>query len=473
MRSVASLLLIPMGCSFGNIDVTECASDNVCRDLFGLGSTCSDDGTCSEGGLHPRCSTTPDDLFESSNGGSDTIVLGHLWRNQTFDTEQRAVQLAILHANDNQGLDGTRFGLVSCDTEANDNDELDGEAATSTMAAYLAEDLGIPAIVGATSSPETEAAFTVTNAAGSLLISPSSTSPALTNLDGLTCSDTDPGLLWRTVPPDELQGQVIAQNLMDRDVQRISVVYELGSYGEGLADAIDKSFNGNLNRIAFADEADIGEAAVNATQVDAGPPIEEVVFITSSVDFVEDFLLAAAPLQPYQDMPLFLADAAYNQDIYDNLRDTNAEDLFDQIMGTRPTIDESSSVLQTFVASFSVEFNGEDATGSGFSAYAYDAGWLAIYGTAWSHYQENEVYGLGIARGLRRLSSGIPINVQSSSWNDIRAQFKQGQSIDLTGASGALDYDTETCETSAPIEIWTVNQKSDGSWELTTLAVID
>ena len=39
-------------------------------------------------------------------------------------------------------------------------------------------------------------------------MSPSATSPALTELEP-AASDETPGLLWRTVPPDSLQGRVI------------------------------------------------------------------------------------------------------------------------------------------------------------------------------------------------------------------------------------------------------------------------
>ena len=142
MRAFTLLLCLPMGCSIGNLDVVECTTDSACRDLFGLGSTCGAEGFCSEGGLHARCSTIPEDLFDSPEAHADTIVLGHLWRNQSFDTEQRAVQLSVLHANDNEGLDGTRYGLVSCDTEEHEGDSLQGEEATAAMAEYLAVDLG-------------------------------------------------------------------------------------------------------------------------------------------------------------------------------------------------------------------------------------------------------------------------------------------------------------------------------------------
>ena len=469
----ALLPLLTMGCSLSTLDRVECESHESCRDAFGLGSVCVSDGYCSQTGLNPRCETTPEDLFEASADGEDRLVLGHLWRNQSFDVEQRSVQLAIRHANDSQGLEGRLYGLVSCDTEALPGvDELEGEDATQAMAAYLAEDLGLPAIVGATSSPETEAAYTVANASDALLISPSSTSPALTTLDGLTCSQSEPGLLWRTVPPDELQGIAIAQDLDARSVKHVSVVYEEGSYGEGLANAIGNSFQGvQLDLYAFTGESDLGSATTSAANGQA----HEVVFITSSVDFVSGFLSAAAAINSYADLDLLLADAAYNQDIYDQLTGTSAESLFPRIRGTRPTINEDSTVLQTFVASYSVAYEGEDATTAGFSAYAYDAGWLAVYGTAWAASNEVGIGGIEMARGLRQISNedGPTVTLQASSWSQAQALFRDGTDFDVVGASGNLNYDPDSCETSAPIELWFLSPNADGSWDLRTDYIVE
>ena len=43
-----------------------------------------------------------------------------------------------------------------------------------------------------------------------------------------------------------------------------------------------------------------------------------------------------------------------------------------------------------------------------------------------------------------------------SAWNSVRAEFEAAQPINVRGASGELDYDAETGETSAPIDVWCV-----------------
>ena len=79
-----------------------------------------------------------------------------------------------------------------------------------------------------------------------------------------------------------------------------------------------------------------------------------------------------------------------------------------------------------------------------------------LYGTVWAHTQDGGVDGLGIARGLRQVSSGTPVGIRIRGWDDVVTQFSAGASIDVTGASGSLDYDPLTEETTAPIEVWTV-----------------
>ena len=75
-------------------------------------------------------------------------------------------------------------------------------------------------------------------------MSPTATSPALTEIDGLESTDAVPGLLWRTAPPDDLQGAVLAAYIFsdatttgdDKPALKpIDVVFEEGPYGTALA----------------------------------------------------------------------------------------------------------------------------------------------------------------------------------------------------------------------------------------------
>jgi len=465
---VTALLATALACSFGVTERVPCRSDDDCRDAFGWGHTCDADQLCATATLHPRCETTPADLFEDRAAHQDDIVLGVLWRIESYPMEADAAKLAFLEVADAGGLDGRALSLVTCGIEEDpDVDDLDGETATSTIAEYLARDVGVAGSVGPTSSGESERAYAAASPHDSLLISASATSPALTTMDGATCSDDTPGLFWRTAPSDELQGQVMADYLSEQGRSPVAVIYEEGAYGQGLATAFSASFSGEVQLQPYATSSAIPSYVVDL--VDTTP---EIIFISSVHDDIVAFLNAMADLLADGGRVtdgLFLADGAYYTTILDAVEDPDA--VLPLVRGTRPTADQDSLAYETFAAAFGAAFPGSDAREASFAANAYDAAWMLLYGVAWASYQEDRIGGENVARGLRQLSSGDSIDIRYTNWNPVRAAFEAGDSVDIRGASGELDYDTTTCETSAPIEIWAVAADKEGGYEFTQLEV--
>ena len=107
----------------------------------------------------------------------------------------------------------------------------DSTCVDSAAATTAAEDLvsqGIIAIMGADCSGVTGAL--VTNVAvpnGIAMISPSATSPALTDAD-------DNGLFFRTAPSDARGGQVLAEITKEKGVKSLAITYVNTDYGVGL-----------------------------------------------------------------------------------------------------------------------------------------------------------------------------------------------------------------------------------------------
>jgi ABC-type branched-subunit amino acid transport system substrate-binding protein len=181
---------------------------------------------------------------------------------------------------------------------------------------------------------------------------------------------------------------------------------------------------------------------------------DEVLFISSQASDVVAFLDATAAQPGYAGLGIFLTDAAANADVIAGVQDPSR---FAQVRGTRPApLDESQDlVYASFIAAYSAEY-GEDVRPFSFTANAYDAAWLVAYGAAWAVLQEGGISGTHIARGLRRLSEGDRVEVRPTNWNRVKQAFASGTSVDVVGASGELDYDPITEETSASIEIWRV-----------------
>ena len=180
---------------------------------------------------------------------------------------------------------------------------------------------------------------------------------------------------------------------------------------------------------------------------------QEVLFVSSQTQQVIEFMDAAATLAGYDGMGIFLTDAAANQDLLMEADPTR----FPQVRGTRqaPLDPDTDLVYATFLANYSSEY-GEDAQLFSFTANAYDAAWLLVYGSAWALYQDGSISGLNIAKGLRRVSNGSSIGLLPTTWNQVREKFQRGESINVEGASGSLDYDPVTEETSGKIETWQI-----------------
>ncbi len=110
--------------------------------------------------------------------------------------------------------------------------------------------------------------------------------------------------------------------------------------------------------------------------------------------------------------------------------------------------------------SYAAEFGGDDVSTLSYTAHAFDAAWLVLYGHAWAVGLGREVTGVELARGLRQLSSGPSIDLRAANWNEVQARFTNGESIDVFGASGPLDYDAEG-ETISAIDVWVVAPTGD------------
>ena len=468
MRPLVLVAVAGLGCSFTKFEHQACTQDKDCRAEFGFGAVCNADGLCEEArpgstsvnsvAGSSRCATTfPEDLFTRPERYKNAIVIGSLMDHSSpaHLVREKAISLAVKEAAGEKGADGKPVAAVFCDiAQKSDYDALTRPAAAVACANFLSTSLGVAAIVGPSASGDTQQVWEAMRPKGTVVISPAATSPSLLALEP-TSSDSAPGFLWRVAPPDSLQGVVIADDMLARGVTSVAVVRETGAYGEGLAKVFQETFtarNGKVTILSVSADTQIGEATAMVAAGDAA----EVLFISSQQDWVVKFLNGASGQAGYDSKGIFLTDAAANQSVLTGA--AAASKLFPRVRGTRPAPrDAKDYVFASFVANYKAEYQGEDPTAATFSHHAYDAAWLALYGAAWSGLKENGVTGLGIARGLRRVSSGgATTPIIPSSWATVVNAFRTGASVNLSGASGELDFDPVTRNVMAPIEIWSI-----------------
>ncbi|MGH1346496.1 MAG: ABC transporter substrate-binding protein [Nannocystales bacterium] len=466
------ITVVGLGCSLTLDEPVPCRTDAECRESFTFGASCGADGLCMEPLFPDRCGRSfPSDALSDPEAYRESILIGSLFSFEDHSDTLQAAELAVRQANAQGGLEGREFVMIHCDYTPGAGDSLDDIEAVEELTPYLSDVLGAQAIVGPRGSSRTLAAYASMGEMPTVIISPSATSPLLTSAEAVTPSDETPGLLWRTAPPDTLQGAVIAQDMLERGVQTVAVLYQAGAYGEGLSSLFSSTLSaegGSVSLLAFGSGEDFSlEVALIAEGIEEGD-FDEVLMISSEIsDYITFFDSASATgslRRAYGETlgsesdGIFLPDAAFSGQLLTETT-TQAQALFGKVRGSRPA-PADGVVFNTFSASYRSEFN-EDSTGSAFTPHSYDAAWMVLYGLAWASYNEDTVDGLGIARGLRQLSSGAPVDVLASSWSTIQASFQAGRSVDLRGASGALDYDPQTEETRSPIEVWSIESEDD------------
>ncbi len=113
-----------------------------------------------------------------------------------------------------------------------DSGDTSADIANPTVDGHLAA--GVHAIIGAASSSVTKTVIDKITGAGVIMFSPANTSPDFTTYD-------DNGLYFRTAPSDLLQGQVLADLILEGSLST-GVIYRQEPYGEGLANAFRAAY---------------------------------------------------------------------------------------------------------------------------------------------------------------------------------------------------------------------------------------
>ena len=370
----------------------------------------------------------------------------------THQGRERSAQLAYRKANDEGGLDG-EVGLILCTIEENvDFDGLSRREAAVAAAEWLADEIGVPAIVGPAASGDTQAVFEAVRDRDVIVVSPSATSPALTALDETSPTDAMPGRLWRTAPPDSFQGATLAADVAARAVTRVAVVVESGAYGEGLFEVFGDAFRADGGTIVgtpflfdSGNESQRDEQIINAGATDA----VEVLFISSQTTDAVAMLQIANSTSGFDTKSILLTDSAGTSEV----AMAAPAALRGRIRGTRPA-PIAGPVFDVFRGAYAAANMGQSPDEFTFTAQAYDAAWLTLMGAAHAFETEGTIGGELVAQGIRRLNAGASTNLVPSNWAGAKAAFRRGDTIDVVGASGPLDYDLATEEIEAAIEVW-------------------
>ena len=201
---------------------------------------------------------------ESSEPMRIGLLLDFSGSPETSADRKRGFDLAIRHINDGGGVLGRPVHGVTGDATRS-------PAPAVRAARHLLEQEGVHAVVGPNASgaalPVVEI---VTGPAGIPTISPSATSPRLTDAD-------DDGFFFRTTLADTAQGPVLARVTRDRGFENVGLIYHDDPYGQGLADTFAGAWNGTLRAVPVGDDQATYRAELRRS---AGAGAQALVVVT-------------------------------------------------------------------------------------------------------------------------------------------------------------------------------------------------
>lgn len=441
------------------IEANSCVRDSDCAQ-FGTGLSCAT-GKCVDGNQIPVAGLC-DRLFGEdprlAQAGT-VITLGTLLPRTGAlgafgEGMENGVRLAVSEINQSGGVLGMKLGVVACD-DATDPDR------AARAARHLVDVARVDAIIGAGASGVTIEAFNrVVKDARVLMMSPSATSPAISNLP-------DDGLLWRTSPSDAVQGRAIAEYVRARGYDKIGIVNRNDAYGNGLAAAIQARL---CDSGSFACSS---ETLINRTFTDQRGTLqieEQSRALADLAAFGPGAVILIAYVQDGIDFLNLANGSGFRFILTDGMRDTDLlgidptqvgvadHDILCRIVGTIPA-SPSGELYDAFAFKFEGQFQTPPGT---FSANSYDAAYLiALAYAAARGAGIGDPDGRALAEGLARLSKGQAIPLGVAQFGSALSELSVGPStsVDVEGVSGPLDFDAALGEAPSGIEMWRLDPK--------------
>ena len=347
---------------------------------------------------------------------------------------ERAFNLAIRHVNEGGGVLGMPVEGVTADATRD-------PAAAVEAARRLVEVEGVHAIVGPNaSSAALPIAESVSRALGIPTISPSATSPELTDV-------ADDGYFFRTALSDAVQGPVLARVIRESGFDSIGVIHQDDAYGRGLAAALEESWNGTI-RVVSVDVTQTGYLPELAESASAGA--QALVIIAS------------------EDMALSIVRQAIEEDIYSQFVFGDAAkrvrlvraiggDKLGGMFGTGSASAPDNAATAEWEADFIAEYGQLPVLA--YVKETYDAT-VAI---ALAAHAAGSVDGAAIRDHLREIAGppGRAVSGTPTGVGDGLSLLAEGREIDYDGAASTLDWDENGDLRRGHIGVWRFTSDED------------
>lgn len=326
-----------------------------------------------------------------------------------------AAELAVAHINAQGGiLGGQTLELIAGDG-----------ACDSTTAANAADRLvnteQVTAIVGGMCTGETIAGANNAGIPGNVvMISPSSTAPAVTTLD-------DNDLVFRTAPSDAYQGDVLARLLLSKGIDEVVLTYVNNDYGNGFADAFSNAFTAGGGTVAATASHEEGRADYRPELGNlAATGVETLVILAYGDGSGQTILRQAIESGNFF---AYIGGDGMVGDYFEGIPAAAIEGM----IGTKPA-DAQVEGADVFAAL------AEDAGIDGAAIFApqtYDAAFLLALAIEQNGTADRE----GLSEALRAVATAPGEVILPGEWAKAVDLIAQGVDINYEGAAGLAEFD--------------------------------
>jgi len=323
-------------------------------------------------------------------------------------------KLAIDQVNEQGGAIGGNIELLKGDSTCAD------ATAASNVADRMVNSEKVVAMVGPMCSGATIAA--ANNAAipgGMVMISPSATSPALTEL-----KDND--LVFRTAPSDAFQGVMMAKMLIGKGIKEVAISYVNNDYGKGFAEALASAYEAVGGTVAANEAHEDGKADYRAELGSLASSGAETLVVLAYADGSGQTIVRQAIESG--DFTRFVGGDGM---VGSKLIAALGGDL--DMIATKPGSPDLAGKAP-FVAAAKAAGMDPDAV---FSSQAYDAAFILALAIE----QAGSADRAAVAKAVRAVSGEPGEIILPGEWAKAKAAIKAGKDINYQGASGNNEFD--------------------------------
>jgi branched-chain amino acid transport system substrate-binding protein len=363
------------------------------------------------------------------------------------ETAKNASLMAAEEINKAGGVLGKSIEIVFAD------DDYDKETGKTQAQALINQ--GVVGIVGALSSSVTIAVSSVTVPANITLMSPGSSSEAITSL-------ADNNLVWRTQPSDAFLGKVFADYVSGSGTDElgkktIGIIYLNSAFGVGLKNSFKQRVesaenSGHVVREVAFPELDSYESfdftkKVDSVFLDKPDAVYIIAYQEDGAKIVNTINSRGIFTDSYK--PLLLGgDSQYTSDFVNNTPDNITNNMIIILSQGLST----SANYSTFKASYKAKYNKDPQL---YGENTYDA----VYLMAYAMLKAGNTTSTNIAANLKAVSEGGDL-IEVNEFAKAKQKIEAGVDIDYNGASGKVDFDSNGDLNSGDFKIFKITNKT-------------